>query len=126
METLLAAMAGAFAGAVHALAGPDHLAAVAPLSARASGARAWRTGALWGAGHAAGVVLLGLLALWARSWLEPSWVSAVGERLVGPCSLAAQPVMLPWQLRNRGQIPGSQPFGFPVIDFLVEGFSHEF
>ena len=76
-------LAGLAAGAVHALSGPDHLAAVAPLGAQGVRGAAWRVGASWGAGHAVGVALLAVLALLARDWLEPAWASAWGERLVG-------------------------------------------
>ena len=79
MTLLFSLLAGLAAGAVHALSGPDHLAAVAPLADR----NGLRTGALWGAGHAVGVGLLGGLALLAREWIDPAWVAGVGERFVG-------------------------------------------
>ncbi|MBI5362186.1 MAG: High-affinity nickel transporter, partial [Planctomycetes bacterium] len=55
-NALLVLAAGLGAGALHALAGPDHLAGVAPFAARA-GRRAWRVGVAWGVGHAAGALL---------------------------------------------------------------------
>lgn len=55
-----AALAGLAAGCLHTLAGPDHLAALAPLTVgRAPGASAL-CGALWGLGHSAGQLALGL------------------------------------------------------------------
>jgi hypothetical protein len=58
---MTAALAGLGSGALHALAGPDHLLGVAP---HAVGLRrgAWRLGLAWGLGHAAGTVAALLLA----------------------------------------------------------------
>ena len=63
-------------------AGPDHLAAIAPLAARRPG-RAWMAGVRWGGGHSAGVALVGVLALWFRDALPVEAISSWGERLVG-------------------------------------------
>ena len=46
---IVTALSGLIAGMVHVLAGPDHLAAVAPLAA-GSGAGRWRAGFTWGGG----------------------------------------------------------------------------
>ncbi len=58
-----ALLAGLSSGALHALAGPDHLLSLAPLSyGRREGA--WRLGFLWGVGHGLGtLVAVGLLML---------------------------------------------------------------
>ncbi len=74
--------AGLVAGFLHVLSGPDHLAAVAPLAARAHRG-AWRCGFRWGVGHSAGVALVGLLALGLREALPLEALSNWGERLVG-------------------------------------------
>jgi len=53
---------GLLGGALHAIAGPDHLAALLP---RCCGQRWWRAGrvgALWGTGHGISATILGLLA----------------------------------------------------------------
>jgi len=53
---------GVLGGALHAIAGPDHLAALLP---RCCGQRWWRAarvGALWGTGHGISATILGLLA----------------------------------------------------------------
>lgn len=53
---------GILGGALHAIAGPDHLAALLP---RCVGQRWWRAGrygALWGTGHGVSATILGLLA----------------------------------------------------------------
>lgn len=73
---------GLIAGLVHALAGPDHLSAVAPLvvEERRSG---WATGLLWGLGHSVGVWGVGLLAVALRGVLPVDRLSSSSERLVG-------------------------------------------
>lgn len=84
---LFAALAGLLAGLTHALAGPDHLSAVAPLvvGERRSG---WGTGLLWGAGHSLGVWIMGFLALALRDVLPLERVSSWSERLVGAVLIA--------------------------------------
>lgn len=71
------------------VAGPDHLAAVAPLAVREHRGT-WKGGARWGLGHSAGVGLVGLLAFALRQslpqdrvhgWTEQ--ISTWSERLVG-------------------------------------------
>jgi len=75
-------IAGLTAGAVHVLAGPDHLAAVAPLAANGDG-RPWRSGLFWGLGHAGGVLLVGSLAIVLREVLPIERIAGVSEQLVG-------------------------------------------
>lgn len=77
-----AIVAGLAAGSIHVLAGPDHLAAVAPLAAERRG-RAWEAGLMWGLGHAGGVVVVGLAALLLREILPVERLSAWSERLIG-------------------------------------------
>ena len=48
--------AGLLAGCLHTLAGPDHLAALTPLTVGRSRFKAAFLGALWGGGHCAGQV----------------------------------------------------------------------
>ena len=80
LGTLL--LSGLFAGFIHVVSGPDHLAAIAPYAVDAK-ARGWRAGVRWGFGHSAGVLGVGLLALLLRDTLSIDLVSAWGERLVG-------------------------------------------
>jgi hypothetical protein len=80
--TLLATLAGLLAGLVHALSGPDHLSAVAPLVI-GEPRRRWRMGLLWGVGHSLGVWTVGLLALGLRGILPVASLSSWSERLVG-------------------------------------------
>jgi hypothetical protein len=82
MQAALAFITGLFAGLVHVWSGPDHLAAVAPLSVQRS-RRSWSVGVRWGLGHSSGVLLIGLIALLFREALPLGNVSSVAERLVG-------------------------------------------
>ncbi len=79
---MIATLAGLLAGLVHALSGPDHLSAVAPLVASET-RRRWRLGLLWGIGHSFGVWAVGLLALALRGFLPVASLSSWSERLVG-------------------------------------------
>ncbi|MCU0672220.1 MAG: hypothetical protein MUE69_05435 [Myxococcota bacterium] len=58
---MMALVAGALAGAVHVVSGPDHLAALGPSACRAPG-HAARIGALWGLGHGIGIGVAVLVA----------------------------------------------------------------
>jgi hypothetical protein len=75
-------LAGAFAGIVHVVSGPDHLVAVAPLATDPSRPQ-WRAGLSWGVGHTSGVLLIGFLLIAFRSLLPLDAISAYSERLVG-------------------------------------------
>jgi len=80
---VISVIAGAFsAGVIHVLSGPDHLAAVAPLSLD-SRRRAWTTGVRWGIGHSVGVLIVGLLSLALREVLPLEALSSWAERIVG-------------------------------------------
>ena len=79
---MFAAFAGLAAGLVHVLSGPDHLAAVAPLSADSSRAP-WRAGLQWGLGHTVGVLVIGLLLIGFRQLLPLHTISEYSERVVG-------------------------------------------
>ena len=79
--------AGIAAGLLHVVSGPDHLAAVAPLTSN-SGRHQWKTGLQWGAGHTAGVVLIAVLLLLMREQLPLDAIAAYSERLVGIALIA--------------------------------------
>jgi sulfite exporter TauE/SafE len=81
------------------VSGPDHLAAVAPLSL-SGGRRAWTAGLRWGVGHAAGVFAIGALALALREAIDLDALSAWGERLVG-YTLIAVGLWGAWRARSR-------------------------
>lgn len=79
---MLAVLLGLTAGVLHVLLGPDHVAALAPLSlGRQEGAL--RAGLRWGLGHAAAVALLALGVCALREALPLAALSGWSERLVG-------------------------------------------
>ena len=97
---MLIAVTGALAGLFHVLAGPDHLAAIAPLAVDRR-QRGWLAGWTWGLGHASGVVVVALLAVLLRDALPPiDLISAWSERFVG----AALIVVGLWALRRSARI----------------------
>jgi len=61
---------GFFAGGLHAIAGPDHLAALIPRCCGQRWFRAGRIGALWGMGHGVSATLLGILAFALKNRLN--------------------------------------------------------
>ena len=78
---------GLFAGFLHVLMGPDHLAAVAP-SAALRGRDAWRSGLRWGIGHSSGVLCVGIALILLRQLVDISKYAWLGERLVGVALVA--------------------------------------
>uniref|UniRef100_A0A6M2EXM0 Uncharacterized protein n=1 Tax=Populus davidiana TaxID=266767 RepID=A0A6M2EXM0_9ROSI len=82
-ELLTSAWAGLFAGCLHTLSGPDHLAALAPLSIGRSRMESAAVGALWGCGHDAGQVIFGLLFLLLKDRLHIEVIRTWGTRVVG-------------------------------------------
>ena len=79
---MFAFLAGLAAGLLHVFSGPDHLAAVAPLTADRH-RKHWKTGLQWGVGHTTGVLLIAALLLFIREQLPLDAISAYSERLVG-------------------------------------------
>jgi hypothetical protein len=78
----LAAAAGAGAGVIHVLTGPDHLAALSPL-ALSRGRKAWRLGVRWGLGHSGGALVLAGIGLLLRERFDLRILSGWSERAVG-------------------------------------------
>jgi sulfite exporter TauE/SafE len=81
-EVLGSAWTGFLAGCLHTLSGPDHLAALAPLSIGRSRVESAAVGALWGCGHDAGQVLFGLLFLGLRDRLHIEVIRTWSTRVV--------------------------------------------
>ena len=79
---MIAILTGILAGSIHVFAGPDHLAAIAPLSLD-SKKSSWLIGMRWGIGHTAGVFLVGIIALFLRAFIHIESLSAYSERIVG-------------------------------------------
>ncbi|CAK9134549.1 unnamed protein product [Ilex paraguariensis] len=82
-ELLSSAWTGFFAGCLHTLSGPDHLAALAPLSIGRTRLESAAVGALWGCGHDAGQVIFGLLFLLLKDQLHIEVIRTWGTRVVG-------------------------------------------
>jgi hypothetical protein len=112
---MLTALTGALAGFFHVLAGPDHLAAVAPLAID-DRRRGWFAGWTWGIGHASGVVVVAALAVLLRDLLPPiETVSAWGERIVGVALIG----LGFWALRRSGRVrPAPHVHGVTAHDHL--------
>jgi threonine/homoserine/homoserine lactone efflux protein len=112
---MLTLVTGALAGLFHVLAGPDHLAAVAPLAVEDRG-RGWIAGWTWGAGHASGVAVVAVLAVLFRDLLPSiDVISSWSERLVGVALIG---IGL-WALRRSMRIePASHTHGRLSHDHL--------
>ncbi|KAL8060182.1 hypothetical protein ABFX02_02G007600 [Erythranthe guttata] len=82
-ELLTGAWTGFFAGCLHTLSGPDHLAALAPLSIGRTRLESAAIGALWGCGHDFGQVIFGLLFLLLKDRLHIEVIRTWGTRVVG-------------------------------------------
>ncbi|KAF3796467.1 hypothetical protein EJ110_NYTH01483 [Nymphaea thermarum] len=82
-ELLSSAWTGFFAGCLHTLSGPDHLAALAPLSIGRTRMESAAVGALWGCGHDAGQMIFGLLFLLLKDRLHIEVIRTWGTRVVG-------------------------------------------
>ncbi|KAK4258482.1 hypothetical protein QN277_004925 [Acacia crassicarpa] len=82
-ELLSSAWTGFFTGCLHTLSGPDHLAALAPLSIGRTRMESAAVGALWGCGHDAGQVIFGLIFLLLKDQLRIEVIQTWGTRMVG-------------------------------------------
>ncbi|KAL2346036.1 hypothetical protein Fmac_000036 [Flemingia macrophylla] len=82
-ELLTSAWTGFFAGCLHTLSGPDHLAALAPLSIGRTRMESAAVGALWGCGHDAGQVIFGLIFLVLKDQLHIEILRTWGTIVVG-------------------------------------------
>lgn len=111
-------IAGFLAGSVHVLAGPDHLAAVAPFALRQRW-RAWISGIQWGVGHTVGVGLIALAAWWLRGLLPLERISGWSEQIVGVVLVAIGIWTIRAALRRRIHVHrhthGSAPHVHPHI-----------
>ena len=82
METTFPLAAGLIASILHVIAGPDHLAAVAPFAIE-SKRKAWKIGLFWGVGHLVGMVAIGLLFALFKEIIPVDAISKYSEQLVG-------------------------------------------
>ncbi|GAQ81299.1 high-affinity nickel-transport family protein [Klebsormidium nitens] len=82
-ELLASAWTGLVAGCLHTLTGPDHLAALAPMSIGRTRLQSAWMGALWGCGHDAGQLLFGLLFLLLKERLHMDLLSQWSGVVIG-------------------------------------------
>ncbi len=75
-------LSGLIAASAHVLSGPDHLAAVAPVTVEKD-RKHWRVGFAWGLGHLFGMLLLGGLFLLFKDRIPVDRISASSETIVG-------------------------------------------
>lgn len=61
---------GFFAGGLHAIAGPDHLAALLPRCCGQRWFKAGKIGALWGMGHGVSATIIGVLAFGLKNQVQ--------------------------------------------------------
>ncbi|CAI5977786.1 unnamed protein product [Closterium sp. NIES-65] len=87
-EIVRAGWTGLVAGCLHTLTGPDHLAALAPLTIGRNRVQSAVIGALWGCGHDAGQVMFGVLFLLLKDKLHLDLLRVWGSRIVGATLLA--------------------------------------
>ena len=100
MEALFLALTGTLAGVAHALSGPDHLAAVLPLTAEAP-RRAVRTTLAWAAGHGTGTLALAAVAGLLRGGLPLDALGAHAEAVIGVVLVATGAWSLARSRRER-------------------------
>lgn len=72
---------GLFSGSLHAISGPDHLAALIPKCCGQRWYKAIRIGALWGMGHGISATLLGIIAFGLKNRLKGSMSTGLKQTL---------------------------------------------
>lgn len=87
LRSVLVFLSGLFAGSLHVLSGPDHVAAIAPLAMRTPRAGS-ALGAVWGVGHGGGVALWLVLAAFFRTGFSYELPAEALEALVGVALMA--------------------------------------
>ena len=128
--TLKSAWAGLLAGCLHTLTGPDHLAALAPLTVGPSRAQNALMGALWGCGHNTGQMLFGLAFVLLKDKLpfDMEIIGQWGQGIVGG-TLVIIGIMGWWEARAmaRGESSHSHSHGLPFgigKDMFGDGHTH--
>lgn len=115
----LAALTGLGSGALHAVAGPDHVLSLAPLSARA-GSRSWSLGVRWGLGHALGTLLIAVVALGAVRSVDLALLARWGDVLAGAALITTGAL----GLRARTVAASSRASGHPGGSAATIGLVH--
>ncbi|HWA76620.1 MAG TPA: hypothetical protein VG937_30005 [Polyangiaceae bacterium] len=97
-----AVLYGASSGALHAIAGPDHVLSLGPVVlTRPHGA--FRVGLTWGAGHSIGTLLLAVPLLLGTRFVHLPTLVGFGDRLAG-FALIAMAVWSLWSARRQGAV----------------------
>lgn len=97
---MIALLSGLFAGSLHVLSGPDHVAAVAPLTIRSPRAGGL-LGVLWGVGHGSGILLWLAIAHALRQLTDLTLPAAALEALVGVSLIALGSVSMIGERAHR-------------------------
>jgi hypothetical protein len=79
---MLTILTGFTASIAHVVTGPDHLAAITPLSID-SRSKSWKVGLSWGIGHTLGMLLIGLLFVVFRGLLPVEAISKHSDTIIG-------------------------------------------
>ena len=83
LQVAQSAWAGLAAGALHTLTGPDHLAALTPLTIGRSRLQSTLLGGLWGCGHNTGQIIVGAVFLALRERLNLDLLEVGSKLAVG-------------------------------------------
>jgi ABC-type nickel/cobalt efflux system permease component RcnA len=75
-------ISGLILSMIHVISGPDHLAAVTPLTIE-SKKKSWSIGLSWGIGHTLGMLIIGVLFILLKEFIDIEVISAHGEKIVG-------------------------------------------
>lgn len=79
---MISFITGFIAGTIHVFSGPDHLAAVTPISLEQNKFAGF-VGLSWGFGHTFGVIILGSILITFSSFIPIEKFSNISEKLVG-------------------------------------------
>ncbi len=120
---MTAVLTGILAGILHVMQGPDHLAAIAPLSLR-HWKKAWVIGIHWGLGHASGVLFVGLCSLLLRDFVSVESISGIAERFVGVVLIGIGLWGLRQSLKNRIHVHEHSHDGTTHSHIHVHGARH--
>ncbi|MCF6365203.1 MAG: sulfite exporter TauE/SafE family protein [Bacteroidales bacterium] len=75
-------LAGLVMSMIHVISGPDHLAAVTPLTID-SKKKSWSIGFSWGIGHTLGMLIIGIIFILLKEQINIEAISEHGEKFVG-------------------------------------------
>eukprot|EP00563_Minutocellus_polymorphus_P013573 CAMPEP_0181048806 /NCGR_PEP_ID=MMETSP1070-20121207/15633_1 /TAXON_ID=265543 /ORGANISM="Minutocellus polymorphus, Strain NH13" /LENGTH=329 /DNA_ID=CAMNT_0023127617 /DNA_START=263 /DNA_END=1252 /DNA_ORIENTATION=- len=113
-------------GTLHVLTGPDHLSALATLSANVGNCAAFSLGVQWGLGHSTGLIIVGsaLIAAsdsGAEEVVVPELLSKILESVVGVFMLLLGMYGVTKAIRKRRMV-GDDPSTLPLTkDDLIDG-----